>query len=167
MTSKNYFRTLAILHLALTLGQLAFAGLFILVKWTGNLRTVGVPIIAGKGVRQEDLFFYAAMAIVAVSILASFLVFRTRIARAKEQQTLFDILSDYRGAVLLRDALLDFPSILAVVAYAVTDNEKYLCLTGVIVLLFLINWPTPSRVMADLGLEDDPTLRDPDAVIDL
>jgi hypothetical protein len=158
MTSRDYFRSLGVLHGALVAGQVLFSGILFAVTHNG-----AAPPRPAETIHQEDLFFYGAMVLVLGDIVASYFVYRKRLEQAREQPGLPARLGEYRRALLLRDFLLEMPSLLAVIAFYVTGNEKYLSLTGLIVFLFLLSWPTRDRVITELGLEGDPRLQDPDA----
>ena len=156
-----YFRTLTILHTALLAGQLFFVAIIYFVYRSRGYGSLNYP---GRG----DLYFYIAFAVVFATALASYYLYQSKVEQAKGKPTLGAILADYQGAMLIRDACLEGTSLLCTIAFFITGNERYLALTGMIILIFLIWWPTRHKVIADLALEGDfrSRLEEPDAVVD-
>jgi hypothetical protein len=165
MTTKAYFKALSVLHAMLLLGQVIFAGIIVLViDVPGSKFRAGSPTMNSQG--YNDVFFYVALSLAAASIVASYVLFRTRVNQIRQKPGISVMLADYRVAVLMRDALVEAPGILATIACFVTLNERCLVISGLVILLFLIWWPARSRVIADLGLEGEASLLNPDAIIE-
>lgn len=164
MTTKAYFKSLATLHGAMVTGLTIFSTIvWVLLHFhlSGNSNHAG----AGSS-SYDDVFFYVALSLVAASVVASYTLFRTRVAQVREKPTLGAILADYRSAILLRNALLEAPGLFAVIAGLATQNERLLALSGFIILMFLVWWPTKSKIIEALGLEGESRLDDPEAIID-
>ena len=55
----------------------------------------------------------------------------------------------------------------AIVCYLLTANYLFLGLAGLIIVIFLINWPTRDKVAKDLELNqtDRARMEDPEAVV--
>jgi hypothetical protein len=176
MTSRMYFKSLMLLHLALLAGQVFFAGIILFIhsyranqQWNVD-KTIGwgvpPPTIQLTGTTNE-LYFYIALGLVFSVIVVSYYLYQAKVARAKEKTGLFDILTEYRSALLLRNACLQGPSLLATIAFYLTGNDRYMALTGLIILVFLVWWPTQGKVITDLSLEGEyrSRLEEPDAIL--
>jgi divalent metal cation (Fe/Co/Zn/Cd) transporter len=155
-----YFKSLMLLHLALLLGQVLFAGIILFLHSHDKE-------MAPLTKMPNEFYFYIALGLVFAVIVTSFYLYQAKVSRAKEKTGLFAILTEYRSAVLLRDTCLQGPSLLATIAFFLTGNDRYMALTGLIILVFLVWWPTPSKVIADLGLEGEyrSKLEEPDAIL--
>lgn len=153
-----------VFHLLLLIAQVFFGGIIFYLRWSG------VGVIGGNGYAPQvtqEIYFYIALGLVFAAIIASYYLYQAKVGRAKDKPDLLGILTEYRSAVLLRDACLQGPSVLAVAAFLVTGNQRYLALTGLIILIFLVWWPIQSKIIADLGLEGEyrSKLEEPDAIL--
>jgi H+/Cl- antiporter ClcA len=165
MTTKAYFKTLTLLHAAMVTGLTLFSGI-VWVQLHFNFNTHSERSLLSIPSNTDDIFYYVAFALVGASIVAAFFLFRTRVAQIREKPTLFAILSDYRNAVLLRNALLEGPGLFSVIASLVTGDERLLAMSGLVILMFLVWWPMRTKIIEDLRLEGEARLQDPDAIID-
>ena len=76
-------------------------------------------------------------------------------------------MTNYRGILILRFAIIEAPTFLAFVAALVTGNLLFLAVVAVMIL-FMVYWrPTRDSVIADLELKPDDSaiIRNPDSVI--
>ncbi len=163
MTSRVYFKSLTLFHTALCPGQVLFAGMIFFLRWSGKTgpgRNMG-PF------GQNEQYFYIALGVVFASILTSYYLYMAKVTRARERGTLSDIMNEYRSAVIFRDACIQGPSSVASLAYFITGTDRYLALTGLIVLVFLVWWPTPAKAVNDLQLDGEYRARveEPDAIL--
>jgi hypothetical protein len=164
MTSKAYFKILSVLHGAMVAGQTIFAIIiFLVVYLPGSGKPQASAAVLDPA--HHDVVFYVAMGLVGACILASFLLFRMRVRQLRQKEGLSVRLTDYRSALLQRDVLLEGPGILCTIAFYTTLNERFLALSCLMIFLFLIWWPTRQRVIADIEMEGDPVLSNPDAII--
>lgn len=176
MTSRMYLKSLTLLHLALLAGQVLFAGVILFIRsykenqqWNLN-KTIGwgvPPEMIPLTKTTNDFYFYIALGLVFSVIVASYYLYQAKVSQAKEKTGLFAILTEYRSAMLLRDACLQGPSLLATIAFFLTGNERYMALTGLAILVFLVWWPTQSKIVSDLRLEGEyrSKLEEPDAIL--
>ena len=152
MTVGAYFRTLWLMHLALTVGQTLFGGMALLIIHGQDRGGRPFPkIVNGPGVR--DPYFYAALGLAFVVIATGHFLFRARVERAREKETLSDTLTTYRSATVLRDALANSVGALASVGYLATQNPRFLAISGLVILVFLVWWPTKEKSLGLLGIE--------------
>jgi hypothetical protein len=166
MTFGAYFRSLAVVHLALTIGQLVFGGMALFATHSPGFSTSGKRGLwptAKAGL--DDTGFYAGLVLALAVLATTHFIFRRRVAAAREQRHLSDILMGYRRSVILRDAIANATGLFATLAFLLTGHVRFVSITGLVVLVFLVWWPTREKSLLLLGLEDDPRVADPTATI--
>jgi divalent metal cation (Fe/Co/Zn/Cd) transporter len=152
MTTGSYFQTILMLHLALTVGQTVFAGMALLITHAPRQGGRRFPKILDPD-GGTDLYFYVGLGLAFALIATGHFLFRSRVERAKELDSLTEMLTTYRSAVLVRDALANSVGALATVAYMVTQNPRFLSISGLVILVFLVWWPNKQKTLDLLGLD--------------
>lgn len=129
---------------ALIIGQLFFLAIAVyLVVQTGG----------GLGVSDfKDIFIYVIPIFTISSIGASYFVFRSKLNKLKEIQSLEQKIVEYRAAQIIRWALLEGPSFFAIIAYILTGDILFAVVSIVIILFFIPTFPTVARFEQDLEL---------------
>ncbi|TDX01646.1 hypothetical protein EDB95_2687 [Dinghuibacter silviterrae] len=154
MTVGAYFRSLTVLHAALLAGQLLFACiLFVVVRQQVRRMVVALPV---------NPWLYVALGVTFAVLAAAHFVYRSRVDRAREKETLADQLTAYRTAFAGRDMALNSLSTVGNILFFLCGNTDYIAITGMAVLIFAVWWPTKAKVKDVLGLEG---LDNPDALI--
>lgn len=158
-TSKEYFNGLTIIHAALLIGQVLFACVAYYLNsnepFSNNSRGL------------NDVFQIVAPIFVVGGIMGSTFLTIAQLKSIKERTTLPEKLGSYRAVHIVKLALLEGPSLFAIVCYLLTANYLFLGLAGLIIVIFLINWPTRDKVAKDLELNqtDRARMEDPEAVV--
>jgi hypothetical protein len=157
-TSREYFKSLQIIFLALLAGQVIFAAV---AYWLRSGQFVSVTEQLGSG------FIFIVPAFIAGGLAAGWLIFKSRIRAAAEKTSLMEKMSDYRAVLIIRFAFLEGPTMLAVVAYLITGNQWFLGMAVIVMLVFLFLRPSRTRAVKDLQLNpfEEQALMDPDRVI--
>ena len=158
-TSKSYFFALTFIHLALVAGIVFFGGIMaFLVK-----SEAGSPEMSDL----ETIFLYVVPIFFVFGIVSSFLVYRKRIAGLKNEQDLISKMTGYRGAFIVRLALLEGPGFLGVVVTFLTGNLLFLVFSGIIVVYMIYLRPVKETIASDLGLNYDEIakIQNPDSLI--
>ncbi|HCT30994.1 MAG TPA: hypothetical protein DIW31_09735 [Bacteroidales bacterium] len=129
---------------ALILGQLFFLAIAIyLIIQTGM----------GFGdVNMKDVFIYVVPSFAAISIAASFFVFKSKLSKLKESQTLDQKLVEYRSAQIIRWALLEGPSFFAIIVFLLTGQYLFVGIVAIIILFFIPTFPSANSFEQDLEL---------------
>ncbi|MFM7021557.1 MAG: hypothetical protein ACKOXB_01160 [Flavobacteriales bacterium] len=142
--SKEYLRTLMIIHGALTVGQLLFAG---------------VTVIANNGKEMDpaqeqlsNMLLIMAVLLVSGGIALGSFLFKRRLKQIKDSNNLVDKLNEYSTALIIRFALMEAASLFCIVGYLLTSNYIFLCLAAIIVVMFLVLRPTKASVLRDMEL---------------
>ncbi|MEM6768358.1 MAG: hypothetical protein AAF655_25695 [Bacteroidota bacterium] len=144
-TSKEYLNYLQLIHAALIIGQLLFAG-------------VAIFLISQGGPLSEDLtdiFQLLAPILVLGGIAGSIFLPKTLLASAKESSDLSGKLQTYRSTSIIKFAILEAPSLVSLVAFLLTGNSFFLGLAAIIVAVFFMNRPTTSTIINELELNQE------------
>lgn len=142
-TTKAYLTSLSIIHTALIMGQLLFAGVTFYLNNSGqympdkSLNTVFMLVVPG---------------LVIVGIVASNALFSSRIKNIKEKQDFSAKLEAYRSVSIMRWALLEGPSLFAIICYFLTGNNKFLLMAGILIVIFVLKRPSKDKLVQDLEL---------------
>ncbi|MDX1942800.1 MAG: hypothetical protein SFU99_19710 [Saprospiraceae bacterium] len=160
MSFKEYLRNLTILHLGLLAGQVFFMAIIYFL-----FNADEPPLTGAEATGQIEVYIIGLLTIACV--LASSHLFRTRVRALKEENDLTAKLSGYRATSILRYALLEGPSLMAIIFYLIGNNLILLIFSAMIIVLFLVYRPTKERLVADLELSasEQAKLNDPNAIV--
>ncbi|MBS3769891.1 MAG: hypothetical protein V5A47_09325 [Bacteroidales bacterium] len=143
LSPDKYFKSLSKLYINLIFIQLVF---ILMALYLRTEQFVGhefgdfeffkiiVPLFAGVGIYEGNVLY------------------KRRIKEARKKPTLAEKLADYRLGLILRYILWIAPSLFAIAAYFLTGTWIYLAISGLIILVFLINRPGMDKTKEDLGL---------------
>lgn len=158
-TSSEYFKALSIIHGALLGGQVMFLLLSVFLN-------SGDQPFGEKG-ELDQIFQYLAPLLCVAAIISSHLLYKKRIADIQQQNDLIDKLTDYRGAFIIKLALLESATLFAVICYLLTANFLYVPLFIAMAVLFFFNRTTKTRIIRELNLsaEEVKSFDNPDAIV--
>lgn len=159
-SSKQFFTVLGIIHLAMLMGQVMFLGVtFFILNENG-------PSL-GDDFESMALLQIGIAGVIIMGLFGGNFLFKQQLVAAREKNTLGEKLNTYRTACIMRFALLEAPAILCIVAFMLTGNYFFAVVSAVVILVFLMNRPTKSKLILDLELsgEEKAILDDPEAVI--
>ena len=159
ITSAAYFRNLSILHFAMMASQILFAATVIGVAMVGELP----PPNAELG----QVFVYVLIAVASSGLGLSFVLFNRWVAAAAEKATLSEKLRAYQTAAILRLAMMEAPSLLAIVGFYLTGIYWFFIVTALVLVVFGATVPAKARVQEGLrlGHEEVNLLNDPKAIV--
>jgi hypothetical protein len=157
-TPGEYFKMITVLHYAMLMGQVIFGIVAFYIVSGGQ--------IAENGSQLNDTFRVIVPLMIMGGLTASWYFTRTRIEAMPAKSGLIEKLVQYRTVFIIKLALLEAPSLLAIVAFLLTGNFLYLALAGLVILVFVINRPTKFKIANELKLDqeeraliDDPNAR--------
>ncbi len=111
---------------------------------------------AGIGeVDLGDIFIFIIPIFAVTSIAASYFVFKNKLNRLKESQSVEQKLVDYRSAQIIRWALLEGPSFLTIIAFLLTGQFIFVGVVAIIIMFFIPTFPSAARLEQDLELTWD------------
>ncbi|MEI6090431.1 MAG: hypothetical protein WCR42_08270 [bacterium] len=159
LTSKEYFRYLSLIHLALVSG-LALFGIF-------AYYLVSMGLFAGPSMDLYKTFGIMVIIVVIAGFGVSMYMTKTRMESTKVKTDLKTKLGDYQATTIIKLALLEGPGLFAIVAYMLTANYIVLAIAGLIIVYFFFNIPSQARVIKDLELNSSEIalMENPDAVV--
>lgn len=142
-TSKEYFTILTVIHSALLTGQTAFAAVAYYLVSSGQFVTNG---------ELKSVFQIVASVLVLGGILAGYLLGKNQLQVIRSKSKLLEKLVAYRSMMIIKWALLEMPSLFAIVSFLLTGSSFFLGLMAVILVIFFMNRPSAYSVAADLEL---------------
>lgn len=143
-TSAQYFRTIRILQLALVAGQVVFAGISLLLTKDG-------PLATDAGLMP--IFNMIVPALTIAGIAGSMVLFRTKVNQARSEPELTAKMAGYRAALILKYAMLEGPSLVAIIAYLLTGQLLYLAAPVIMIILTLVPRSDKDTAIKDLELD--------------
>ena len=143
ITPASSWRVLKILYWAI-LGSHLMAGAAILLVAAAEPPVLEVETLA-----------YALMIVPLGVIAASFAVSGTLIGKAKAQPSLTSKLGAYRGALILRWAMLEGAFMTSMGFYLLTKQQLFFATAGLSLIVYLSQSPSLENASNDLGLDTD------------
>lgn len=137
MTSKEFFKAIQIIHLALMTGVILL-GIFAFYFHYSGLNMEG-----GKEMNFGLIYVVPVFAL--GGILASNLVFKQKLKDCIAKPTLKEKMTNYRSALIIKFAFIEGSSLFAVVAYLLTGNLIYLGFAVLLLIVFLAYRPTKEK----------------------
>lgn len=159
-TSKEYFKVLSVLHAALLGTQLLFALVAVYLSMDGQF--------GGDDLGEfNSIFRFVVPVVIVGAVFGSSVLFKMQMKSIRVKPELKDKLNDYRTASLIRYAMLEAPSMFALVSYLLTANFIFLGYAGLIIVVFVLSRPSPESTANDLELNqgDKAKIMDPNSVV--
>lgn len=142
-TSKQYFITLTVLHGALLVVQVIFAGVAFYLVSSGQFQV---------STELEGTLKIVALVVLATGIGASLFISKALLTSARKKTLLKDKLQDYQRVLLIKWALLEAPSMFCIVGFLLTGSYVILGMAAPVIFLFVLYRPTPAGTAMDLEL---------------
>lgn len=155
LTSGGYFKSLKIVFYSLVIGQVLFGLISFFLVNTNNFKSDGADL--------KSVFIYIIPFFVLVGFLLSNLIFKNKLKAIDRKSGLMIKLNDYRSALVVRYAVLEGPSLFAIITYLLTGDTIFLLFAIFIILYFLTIGPNSNKAIRDLELDskDEQIISDP------
>lgn len=137
---NTFLKTISIIHLALIAGQIMFAAVTFMIT---NKTTTG---------QRDNVFIYVVPIMAFTGLAVSNILFKTLVNKIDGQSPLKTKLAAYQSALIVRFALLEGPSLFAIVSFMLTGNLIFLGISGAIIAYFIYLRPTKQKIEDDLNL---------------
>lgn len=140
----TYLRSLRIIHIALTAGQIIFL-----------LIAMGLLVIReteGEGFPSELLLPFA-FGLTLLCIGGGYLFFRLKLKKIRELQTLNEKLKSYRSLIIIRYAFFEAPALFCILFLIVSGSYLFACVAFASILHFMIHRPGSQRLIRHLDLD--------------
>lgn len=160
MTSKDFFKSVQIIHLAL------ITGVIILGIFAFSFHYIGIEMEGGKELNFALIYVVPVFAI--AGIVASNLVFKQKLKECITRPNLKEKLNCYRSALIIKFALIEGSSFFALVAFLLTGDLLYLGFAAILVVVFITYTPSKEKSIVDLELNqtEKQIIYDADVIID-
>lgn len=158
-TSQQYFKSLYILQVSFLVGLLLFSMITVFLKLSGSM------IDENHGL---NAIFQILVPILVISgfVFGKYL-YNKKVTQARHLAELKEKMNEYRGAFIIRAAMLEGPAIFAIVSFMLTGNYLLIALTGLVIVLFIVWLPSKEKVAdaLQLSLTERAVIDNPDAII--
>jgi hypothetical protein len=139
---QAFFKTTAIIHAALLIGQVLFgATVFSITQSTGLNLNPG-----------NDVFYYVALLLVIGGMILGSFLYKQQLAKLGGEATLKEKTAAYQTALIIRCALSEGASLFCIIHYMLTGNLFYLLLVGLNILYFIWIRPTKDKIADEVNL---------------
>ncbi len=157
--AKGYLNTLYIIFFALVFGQVMFGFVAFFFQSTQQVHESTSDL--------NSLLLYIVPFLVLAGIISSIFFYRSKLRSIRASSSLHQKLVDYRVSMIVKFAMLEVPSLVAIVAYLLTANIIFLGLAGIVILNFILERPSVRKLTLDLELsqKDKALFDDPAAYI--
>lgn len=157
---KDYFKAMHILFFALLAGQVMFA----LIVLIFNLMGI---ITEGFDDSVSNIFIAVNILFIGSCLYASNFVFQNKMKSIDAMAPLSSKLAEYRSASIIKWALLEGPSFLAIIFTFLTGNLIFLGLAALVMIYFVTMKPNADKAANEMGLdyEEKQRLIDPETLI--
>ncbi|WP_430412559.1 hypothetical protein [Kordia sp.] len=145
LTPNKYIKSLSIIHMTLLAGMILFGG-FVLFQFSGGIT---------PALDTNDTLLLVFPVIVVVAILASQAIFKKLIVATESKTDLKSKLVGYQTATIIKLALIEGPAFFGIVLSMTTGNTAYIAIAIVLVIYFLLQKPTLTKVERDLKLRGE------------
>ena len=157
-TSKQYFKELRVLHLALLIGQIVIAAILYYLA-SGDKMT--------KGLDASDVLRYIVPGVMIFGFIGSSFIFKKLVNKAKGMTELKDKLGLYRGALIAKWALLEGPTLIGIMLFYIFNNLTFLLMAGAMLAYFATTGTSIEKAIEDLSLnlDEQARIRRPDEIV--
>lgn len=142
-TSSFFLKQLSIIHFALLSGQIVFAAVAYYLQ-NEELQ-----------INTTDILLYAMFFIAITGIIASNFIYKQQLNIIAKENSLRAKLAAFQSASIIKYALLEAPSIIAVCFYISYGNLLYLLIAGFLIIYFYFQKPTKDIIINDLSLNNE------------
>ncbi|MAY83800.1 MAG: hypothetical protein CMP59_06655 [Flavobacteriales bacterium] len=158
-TSKEYLRGLSIVHAALLFGQIIFLALMLFINST--------QIVDNSLEDLNEIFLILVPLVAIAGILGGKFLTQNKLESIKAKSDLNEKLDLYRGALIVKLALLEGPSFFGIICYYLTGDYIYAGIAALIIIIFFTYRPTKESIVKDLELdrEEKSLLDNPEAIV--
>ena len=159
LTSREYFKTMLIIWIALIGGQVLFGIITFYLNNNGSYDPQEKDL--------KDIFIYLVPVFAVYGVIAGSIIFKKRLNSSKKKTGLLEKLNDYRAALIIRYALLEGTTFFSLVSYLMTGDLLFLYISILIIATFIIIKPSTKNVINDLELNpgEIQIISNPDSII--
>lgn len=143
---KENLRSIHLIYLGQVISLISFSAVVLFLNYSDERQIDEVLI----GKVQYPLSFVFILGLAASQLLSKYML--KKIDRTKE---LKNKITAYFPVVIIRTACLEAPGLFACVVALLTRQTYYLLVIPLLLILFMLYWPTRSTIANELGLSID------------
>lgn len=159
ITSKQYFKTLKFIHVALILGVIMFASFVSFLLSGQDLITDFDP--------DANIYYVIIGMFGLIALFGGDILFKNMVRKAKIQPALSAKMMQYQSANIIKYALLEGVALFGVVATLLTLSVWFLVISVILLIVLASYHPGIEKAIKDLELnvEEQKQVKNPDAYI--
>lgn len=159
ITSKQYFKTLKLIHILLIVGVVLFASLVSFLLSGEDMYMHFDP--------EANTYYVIIAAFGLIAVFGGDFVFRNMLKKARIQPSLPAKMMLYQSANIIRFALLEGVALFGVIATMLTLSVWFLVISAILLVLLVMHFPNQDKAIKELNLniEEQKHVRNPDAYI--
>jgi len=140
---KQFLISLRIIHFALIVGQLIFAGIVIYLVDNGSSPNLK---------EYNNVFLIIAIFFTFGAIFAGNTIYKSKLKAILPGEKVIEKLQIYRVTLIIKYGILEGAAMFSIVAYFLIANFLFLIFLGVIIAAFLFSTPSVDKIVLDLKL---------------
>ncbi|MBI9066976.1 MAG: hypothetical protein JEZ09_06765 [Salinivirgaceae bacterium] len=150
LTGKKYIINLKTIHFAMVFGLLSFFVIALFLK---------EPISREELILSEikpsliNVYFLILGIFSFFGLIVGEILSRKKIEQARTKILLIEKVNEYMAAKIIKYAMLEAPTLLAIVFYLMAPLLGFVVLTIALLALLLISYPSKSRIIQELNLK--------------
>jgi len=144
-STKEYFKLISIIHMALVFAVILLGSIVCLL--IVDFRH------ADTQSTLANLFVYLVPGLIMAGIIASNVIFRIKLNALLNNEDLKIKMEVYRSASIIRYAFIQVPALFALMVIFMTSDINYLVYAGLMILLLIIKRPTLKLAISELRLD--------------
>jgi len=103
----------------------------------------------------DDIFIIIVPVFALISISAGYFLYRSKLQLIKDNPEMLVKCQQFQVISIIKFALIEAPALFAIVSYMLTTNYIYLAVAGLILVVFLINFPSKTKIQNDIEINTD------------
>lgn len=143
MSSNQTLKTMTIIHYTLMLGMVIFG----IIVYSLNEKWELILSIT------DDIFFLVVPIVAVFGVLVGSYIFKTWLNAIDKSTSLNDQLTRYQTALIVKDALIEGPCLLGIIAALLSGNLYYFIIVIALIIYFYSQRPTLNGIEKDLNLD--------------
>lgn len=140
---NNFLKTITLIYYALLAGQI----MFLAVAYLLNSNQ-----ISSKKHEMYDIFIIIVPILIGSGLFLSNFIFKMLIGKIEQNTSIENKLMTYRSALIIKYALMEGPSLFAIVAFLISGNAIFLAFSAVMILAFILQRPNRDKIVQNLNL---------------
>lgn len=140
----SYLKAFNILFFALLAGQTIFAAIALILRYSNSF--------TGGAEDLEKIFVYIVPAMYVIAVVWGTAMFKKKLPEIKSNSVLTEKLAAYRAVYILRFALIEGTTLLAIITYLITGRQMFIIFAALSIFTFFALKPSKNKLLNELDL---------------